>query len=128
MLFIRGGEVFQRMLTVKMNENEQKFLNLEHVSLDAVRALLTYFYLGNLKAKSFQGKEEVLLELFEMANLYQIQGLIDCCTNMISVLIRDREVIFELYATYRNKHLQELYEYLDNEVRKSKLALIKYVG
>lgn len=115
-LFTYGGEVIQKILTVNMKESLEKTICFNSFSLNTVKAFVDYIYLGEkaFKPESFLEKDINLCELFEMAHIYQIQPLIDCCTNLFSLFssLDDINQIESLADHYENAHLKALYEHL----------------
>lgn len=115
MLYIRGGTYFQTIIDGKWEESEKKSLSLSF-SISTLRAFADFIYLGaeTLMEKILaDGKGINILELFEFANKYQIQSLINCSTNLISVLLSEEdktqlEQIRKLAIDFNNEHLKEL--------------------
>jgi hypothetical protein len=115
-LFTYGGDMIQKMLTCNMKESLEKVVSFKEFSLNSVKAFVDFMYLGEngLKPESVSKNDVDLYELFQMANTYQVQELIDCCTNLLSLFssTEDVEKIKHLAEFYENEHLKELYENL----------------
>lgn len=115
-LFMHGGECLQTMLTSSMKEGLEKVVLFKEYSLKTVQAMAQFIYLGEegLSPKFVQSNEVDLYELFVFANMYQIPGLIECTTNLISLISTpgDIETLQKLAKTYANDHLRELYKHL----------------
>jgi len=119
LLFLFGGPVFQNLLTSEMKETQDKIILLAEYSQSTIRAFMDFVYLGGRafseKVISSNSQETTnLFELFEFANLYQVKALIDCCTNLISLVAtkQDLEAMQYLANLYDNEHLKLLCEHL----------------
>lgn len=114
-LFMHGGAAIQTLLTSNMKETIQKTINFSHFSLSTVEAFVDFIYLGEktLTPDSIDENNVNLTELFELANIYQIQPLIDSCTNLFSLVSTadDIKTIVSLSVTYDNDHLKKLCEH-----------------
>ncbi|MBX9743920.1 MAG: BTB/POZ domain-containing protein [Chlamydiales bacterium] len=127
--FTYGGKIIQNMLTRKMKESTEKTISFTDFSLSAVKAFVDFLYLGEktFEPKAFLQRSVSLYELFSMAHLYQVEPLIDCCTNLISLFsdIEDLQEIEHLVNVYKNKHLEELRKHLRLKTSPEKIDLIK---
>lgn len=114
-LFMHGGAAIQTLLTSGMKETLEKTINFSHFSLSTVEAFVDFIYLGEktLTPDSIDENNVNLIELFELANIYQIQPLIDSCTNLFSLVSTadDIKTIVSLSVTYDNDHLKKLCEH-----------------
>ncbi len=122
LLYVYGGPVFQGLLTSNMKETIDKAISFAEYSQSTVEAFIDFIYLGGkaFSEKMISSNQQNtidLFELFELANTYQIETLIDCCTNLISLMTtkQDLEIIEQLATTYNNKHLKQLCDYLSPE-------------
>lgn len=127
--FTYGGKIIQNMLTRNMKESTEKTISFTDFSLSAVKAFADFLYLGEkaFEPEAFLERNVNLYELFTMAHLYQVEPLINCCTNLISLFsdIEDLEEIEHLVHTYQNKHLEELHKHLILQANTQKIELIK---
>jgi len=119
LLFVSGGLAFQRLLKAKMKETQDKVISLTEYSQGTIRAFMDFVYLGggafSKKVISSDSQETTnLFELFRFANVYQIESLIDCCTNLISLVAtkKDLRIVQHLATLYNNEHLKLLYTHL----------------
>ncbi len=122
LLYVHGGPILQNLLTSGMKETANKTIIFPDYSQNAIRAFIEFIYLGGQAfsekmSSTEEGKELDLLELFEMAHTYQINTLIDCCTNLMSLSAtkENLEIIKKYAALYKNEHLTSLCEYLSPE-------------
>ena len=109
-----GGKKIQKVLTKKTKE-----LDFTKFSKDAVNAFVDFIYLGasGLDPKTFLENADDLYELLRMAYKYTLTPLIDCCTNLISLVAKseDSKKIKLLIDDYDNEHLIELYNPLSKK-------------
>ena len=128
-LFTYGGEMIQKMLTCNMKESLEKVVYFNEFSLNSVKAFVDFMYLGEdgLEPESVLKRDVDLCELFHMAHTYQVQTLIDCCTNLFSLFssTKDIEKIKYLAELYENEHLKKLHEYLLLKLNPSQTGFIK---
>lgn len=128
-LFTYGGEMIQKMLTCNMKESLEKVVHFNEFSLNSVKAFVDFIYLGEdgLEPESVLKRNVNLCELFQMAHTYQVQTLIDCCTNLFSLFssTKDIEKIKYLAELYENEHLKKLHEYLLLKLDPSQTGFIK---
>lgn len=122
LLYIYGGPVLQKLLTSDMKETIDKVISLADYSHTTVQAFIEFIYLGGKgfseKVVSSNNQNTInLFELFELANAFQIENLIDCCTNLITLVAnkQDLKVIQHLASLYGNKHLEQLCEHLSSK-------------
>ena len=118
-LFINGGDVVQKSMENNFIESEKKMISFENFSSETISDYIKFIYLG---AENFfkeyisteMEEESNIFELFDFANQYQVMPLIDCCTNIISLLATkdNADEIQELVTKYNNSHLQELHNVL----------------
>ncbi|MDP1608489.1 MAG: BTB/POZ domain-containing protein [Chlamydiales bacterium] len=127
--FTYGGKIIQNMFTHKTKESAEKTISFTDFSLSTVKAFVDFLYLGEkaFEPEAFLERNVNLYELFTMAHLYQVEPLIDSCTNLISLFsdIEDLEEIKHLVNIYQNKHLEELYKHLTLQANGQKIELIK---
>lgn len=122
LLYLYGGPIIQKLLTSDMKEKTDQTVSFPDYSHSTVQAFIEFIYLGGRafseKAISSNNQNPInLFELFEFANTYQIETLIDCCTNLMSLLAtkQDLEVLKHLVTLYDNKHLKQLYDHLSTK-------------
>ena len=120
MLYAHGGEFFQTLITAGMKETLDGVIVLDEFHSETIHHFVDFVYLGSealLENVTSASGEVDVFELFRFANQYQIPPLIDCCTNLISLLTNkeDLDVIRLLSEKYSNEHLKELVVYLQKD-------------
>lgn len=129
LLYAYGGSVLQKLLTSHFKEGREKAIAFETHRKEIIEAFLEFIYLGG---KEFSEKMILsndlditkLYNLFTFAHMYEVETLINCCTNLISLKAtkEDLREIKELASLYNNEHLKELCNYFSCE---QKLNLVK---
>lgn len=125
LLYIYGGPVLQKLLTSDMKETVDKVVSFPEYSQNTVQAFIEFIYLGGrgFSEKVVASKNQntinlfELFDLFEFANTYQVKNLIDCCTNLITLVAnkQDLKLIQNLADFYDNKHLKQFCDYLSHK-------------
>lgn len=109
--FLYGGEVMQKMLA----SNRKVFCENKY-TLKTIKSFTNFTYLGKegLELNSVLKSGVDICELFDMAHVYQVKPLIDCCTNLFTLLcsIENIDKVEQLANHYKNEHLKELHHYL----------------
>lgn len=125
LLLLAHGGAIKGMLHMK--ESAERAFRLTKYSMKAVEALIYFLYLGKLEPEYCQEKEINICELLDLADMYQIIPLIDCCTNVLSLFssLEDLEKITELADRYNNPHLKTLKDYLFKKRYPDQKNLIK---
>ena len=106
-----GSGAFRKMINVGMKESKEKTIHLADFSVNSVKVLVKFMYLGEDAIKPEDFEEEVdLRELFVLAHTYGIESLITGVTNLFSYFATPDYVreIDELADTYGNERLQML--------------------
>lgn len=115
-LYLYGGEMMKKLLTSKMKESQTRKVCLEGFDKNVVRAYTDFIYmpLEEFNKKYSQKGSCDLIQLFRLAQTYQLEPLIHCCTNLMSLLCgpEDVEAIQSLAELYDNTHLKKLAAYL----------------
>jgi hypothetical protein len=118
-LYVNGGPVLQKMLTGAFKESQEKSITFESYSSNTIADFIKFAYLGG-KAFSDQyissaSEEADIFELFRFAHELQVSPLVDCCTNLISLLAtpENKDDIKKLASQYDNEHLQQLLTHLE---------------
>lgn len=115
-LFINGGETIQKLLTCNMKESLERVIRFDEFSIKTLMAFVDYMYKGEkgLEPRDVREKNIDLGELLQMAHTYQVQPLIDCCTNLLSLFSSPSDLaqIKQMADFYENEHLKELHRYL----------------
>lgn len=118
-LHLNGGPVLQKMVTGLFKEGQERSISFQDYSAHTIAGFIKFIYLG---AKAFVDQyvsclsgDADIFELLRFAHAFQVSVLIDCCTNIISLLAKkeNKEDIKVLANTYGNEHLKQLYQYLN---------------
>ena len=119
LLRIYGGPVLQALLSSDMKETNEASISFEGYSKSVVDAFMDYIYLGGeaFSEKVLSSHEDNkinIIELFEFAHTYQVDTLVDCCTNIISLVAtkNDLETLQSVLALHDNKHLKQICDHL----------------
>lgn len=106
-------EFFLPLVNSGMKDAMDLDLRATDTSLQTVQAFLEYAYLSEDGLNQFIEKQETfnLAELYLFASTYQIQSLVDTCTNMLSLRFTgaDLETIDQLATRGNNDHLRRLH-------------------
>ena len=140
-LYHYGGEVFKKIIS----ENPKASSILDsRIPFEALKSFAEFIYLGEKGLKLYFLKKEVqssskeehlnkpnlneLKALLKMAYAFKIQELIDCCTNLFSLLAKLENVqeIADLSNQYQNKHLTRLYQHLYQYSTQQKLLNLEF--
>lgn len=113
-LLLNAGPVIQKMLSTQMKEAEEHMIMFSEYSQDTVDNFIQFLYHGGQSLLSYNQEISHLVELFEFANTYQIEALIDCCTNLFCAFATqdDLEILTDLVDKYDNNHLKLLLDHL----------------
>lgn len=121
LLYAYGGSVLQKLLTSQFKESKDKVITFGNHNNDIIKIFLEFIYLGGEKfiegmTLSTDLNITKLYELFEFAHMYEVQILIDCCTNLISLKATKENLreIKELANFYNNEHLKQLFNHLSS--------------
>ena len=124
-LFARGGEMLQRALVTQMREGFEREMQFIESDIGTLRAFVDYIYLGSDRfMEKFKKPDQKYLSnltnLFVFAHTYQIPGLVDCCTNLISLFAKRSDVstLRTLAERYENSHLTRLCDHLSQDPAK----------
>lgn len=115
-LLVRGGKYFKDLMTNGMKESFEKQTRLD-CSLGTLKIFIDFLYLGSCVFEPesfFKGDNgSHVFELLALADYCQNETLINCCTNLISLLVdqKDCETIKNLAELYNNDHLRRLHEH-----------------
>lgn len=111
-----GGDAIKNMLTANMKEQQEKTIEITAFDEKTVRAFIDFVYLGpeGLDPTTDSCQELDVVELFKMAQVYQLEDLITHCTNLLSLFASpdQAETISELAVLYENDLLKKLSEHL----------------
>lgn len=112
-LCIFGGQLIRELLLSDVKETHEKVIVFSQYSKTTIQAFVDFVYLGGntfLKKLLHSTARIELFELFEFANVFKVDDLISCCTNLISVFAQkdDLESIKFLAEKYNNAHLKLL--------------------
>ena len=111
-----GGDALKKMIGGHFKETRDQAINFSHFSDQTVREFVEFLYLGPnaLTPEVFFAKEVNLCELLDMAHTYQVPLLVDCCTNLLSLVATPDQAgdIKRIADMYENSHLQKLCEHL----------------
>lgn len=111
-----NGEMLKKALTGPFQESSTKTLDLFEFSMTTGSAFIDFIYLGPdaITPETLKDKNVDVYELLKIAHFYQVLPLINCCTNVISLIAskEDAESIGVLADLYENAHLQNLTKYL----------------
>ncbi|MFZ0565934.1 MAG: BTB/POZ domain-containing protein [Chlamydiales bacterium] len=122
-----GGKMVKEMIL--QQEPTEKEIRFDEFSLKCVKAFIDFVYLGEkgLEPKSVRERDVDVYELLKMAYTYQVQPLIDCCTNLISLSasVNDLEKVKSYADSYKNGHLLELSEFFQLGAGLSRAEVIK---
>lgn len=118
LLYGYGGCVLQRLLTSDFKETRERSISFENHPKDVIESFLEFIYGGaaEFSEKMIASKDldiTKLYELFHFAHMYQVEALVDCCSNLIS-LVATKENLVEIQRLadmYDNAHLKQLYEH-----------------
>lgn len=130
-LYLYGGKVLQNTLTSGLKESVTQTIHMPEFTIDVIKQFVEFIYLGPsaLTPELFFQKEVDVWELLRMAHLYQTSTLIDCCTNLITLIcqVEQAEELKAIAETYENPHLLELYKHLTttNEATPQPLATVQ---
>lgn len=115
-----------------MKETLHKEILLAEYSENTVRAFIDFIYLGG---KTFsqnvilsKNKNEInLLELLDFAKTYEIEILLDCCTNLISLFATNKNLVElqPLTTLYEIEHLNKLFKHLSMKNEQDENSLMK---
>jgi len=140
-LKLRGGDVFKAMFRIFTKESEEQRIELidnqlgklqitdetaeskkyveKGFSKETLEAFVDYLYLGAhaLEEKIASRDEFDFMELLRFAHTYNLEPLVHCATNLISLYAtpETKESIKAAAETYSNEHLQKLYDHLCKE-------------
>ena len=82
--------VLKRMLESDMAEKKRKVIEIKEINYDIVREMLKYIYTGKCKVNDANVDPKIVKQLFEAANMYQLDSLKACCGDiLISYLVPD---------------------------------------
>ncbi len=130
LLRIYGGPVLQALLSSDMKETNEASISFEGYSKSVVDAFMDYIYLGGeaFSEKVLSSHEDNkinIIELFEFAHTYQVDTLLDCCTNIISLVAtkNDLETLQSVLALHDNKHLKQICDYLSTKGNTSMIKI-----
>ncbi len=119
LLRVYGGPVLQKLLSSHMKETNEASISFATYSKSIVDAFMDYIYLGGkaFSEKILSSKEDKMIniiELFEFAHTYQVDTLVDCCTNIISLVAtkNDLETLQSVLALHDNPHLKQICDHL----------------
>lgn len=118
LLYGYGGSVLQRLLTSDFKETRERSISFENHSKDVLESFLEFIYMGAVEfsEKMIASKDldiTKLYELFDFAHMYQVEALVDCCSNLISLVATKEDLVEIQYLAdmYDNAHLKQLCEY-----------------
>ncbi|MDP1880841.1 MAG: BTB/POZ domain-containing protein [Parachlamydiaceae bacterium] len=121
-LYIYGGPVIKKMLQIKTKEMVENQIYFEHFTYNTIDAFIHFIYLGGKAfSESYlsylkQSKRSIkhLFQLFAFAHCFQIDPLMDCCTNLISLVATKKNInkIEQFSNLYSNEHLKLLHKKL----------------
>lgn len=122
-LYIYGGEMMKTLLMNKMEESLTRKIQFKEFDKPVVRAYSDFIYLSLDDFNKKYSKKGAcdLVQLFKLAQMYQLEPLINCCTNLISLLSgpEDLKAIDGLAKLYENAHLKRLAAYFREPKPKS---------
>lgn len=111
-----GGEMMKKLLRSKMQEMSSRQVQMKEFDKDIVRAYADFIYLTLEEFnKKYSEKDACdLVQLFKLAQTYQVEPLIHWCTNRMSLFCgpEDQATIQVLADLYDNAHLKRLAEFL----------------
>ncbi len=113
-LALNGGEVMQAMLTQSLAESTTKMVIMEEFSKKTIEIFLEFVYLEKEAIDIQSLKLADLSELLRLAHTYQVEKLVDHCTNAISLLAetQDASDIGAMASYFNNQHLGNLAHHL----------------
>lgn len=114
-----GGDAIKNMLTTNMKEQQERKIEIKEFKEKTVRAFIDFIYLGpkGLNPESDRYQELDVIELFRMAQTYQVKDLIDHCANLMSLYCTSDQAdnIEEMADYYQNDYLKKLSEHLKKQ-------------
>jgi hypothetical protein len=118
-LLLRGGTALTSTLTSKMKEGESKTISFDF-DKTVLHAFTDYLYSPSPGEFLEQFVREPTCDWFELlafAHTFQVPRLVDCMTNVISLLDPEEhlEKIKAAADRYENSQLQKLVEHLESE-------------
>ena len=82
--------VFKRMLESDMVEKKRKVIIIKAINSDIVKEMLKFIYTGECIVNNANVDPKIVKQLFEAANMYQLDSLKACCGDiLISYLVPD---------------------------------------
>ncbi|MDP1880842.1 MAG: BTB/POZ domain-containing protein [Parachlamydiaceae bacterium] len=124
-LYINGGAIIQKILTINMNEKKRNQILFENYSRSTIHSFIHFIYLGENAFSEYyfsylkQSKRTIidLYKLLSFAHCFQIDSLINCCTNLISLIVTKKNIkTIKYFANlYSNEHLKILHKNLLDE-------------
>ncbi len=125
-LFQRAGDMIQALLTSQMKETQTRKIDFSEFDADVVKAFATFTYIGAARFLNAFGKKPSCdhFELFRFAQTYQIEPLISCVANIITLLDPEehKELIASFAELYQTPQLVKLHEHLQKKPEPQVLA------
>ncbi len=118
MLRTYADDVFEKLISSGMIESQEKTIGLSDFSETTIRAFIDFVYLGGpeFQEKLMSSKliDLDIWDLLELAYRFQVNTLVDCCTNLLSrfATVDDAYSLLKAAKLYNNEHLKELYNEL----------------
>jgi len=104
-LLMASSEVFERMLTADTQEQQSNIFKIEDIRSEIVGKFIKYLYIRSFSADM----ENVVEELFILADRYAVKLLLDDCVSTLSTAFTKDNIVhnLELAFTHSNEELKK---------------------
>ncbi len=122
-----GGPILPIMLDGQWKESNEKKVVFGETPSDVLKVFVEYLYLGEsaLRPKVFLQKKVDVCTLLDLAVAYQIDPLIKCCVNILSIgaTVEQVDEVKALAEAYNRLELKPLAEHLTYLIAAKKLGM-----